>query len=154
MYWINKFSRQVQHTSRSQHSFRKGICTSTSLVNFLEDMYKTPDNKAAGFFLDLTKPCDMVGPGQHSQYSDLLQAGQSRDRILVGARFSTPVQTGPGAYPASYTIGTGSLLGVKRPRVVLTTHPHLEPRLKKQQSYISTPLWAFVACSRVNFTFM
>jgi hypothetical protein len=27
----------------------------------------------------------------------------------VGARFSAPVQTGPGAYPASYTMGTGSL---------------------------------------------
>jgi hypothetical protein len=31
-----------------------------------------------------------------------------------GARFSVPVQTGPGAYPASYTMGTGSLPGVKR----------------------------------------
>jgi len=27
----------------------------------------------------------------------------------VGARFSAPVQTGPGAHPASYTMGTGSL---------------------------------------------
>ena len=26
-----------------------------------------------------------------------------------GARFSAPVQTGPGAHPASYTMGTGSL---------------------------------------------
>ena len=25
------------------------------------------------------------------------------------ARFSAPVQTGPGAYPASYTMGTGSV---------------------------------------------
>ena len=31
-----------------------------------------------------------------------------------GARFSTPVQTGPGAQPTSYTMGTGSFLGVKR----------------------------------------
>ena len=31
------------------------------------------------------------------------------------ARFSAPVQTGPGAHPASYTMGTGSLPGVKRP---------------------------------------
>ena len=31
------------------------------------------------------------------------------------ARFSAPVQTGPGAHPASYTVGTGSFLGVKRP---------------------------------------
>ena len=31
------------------------------------------------------------------------------------ARFSTPVQTGPGDHPASYTMGGGSLPGVKRP---------------------------------------
>jgi hypothetical protein len=40
---------------------------------------------------------------------------RSRDRILVGARFSAPVQTGPGAYPASYTMGTGSFTGIKQP---------------------------------------
>jgi len=33
----------------------------------------------------------------------------------VGAKFSTPVQTGPGANPVSYTMGTGSLPGVKQP---------------------------------------
>ena len=32
-------------------------------------------------------------------------------RIPVGARFSSPVETGPGAYPAFYTMGPG----VKRP---------------------------------------
>ena len=32
-----------------------------------------------------------------------------------GARFSVPVQTNPGAHPASYRMGTGSFLGVKRP---------------------------------------
>ena len=32
-----------------------------------------------------------------------------------GSRFSTPVQTGPGAHPASCTMGTGSFPGVKRP---------------------------------------
>jgi hypothetical protein len=32
-----------------------------------------------------------------------------------GTRFSAPVQTDPGAHPASYTMGTGSLPGVKRP---------------------------------------
>ena len=32
-----------------------------------------------------------------------------------GARFSAPIQTGPGARPASCTMGTGSFPGVKRP---------------------------------------
>ena len=50
------------------------------------------------------------------QYSDSLRTGRSRDRIPVGARFTAPVQTGPGAHPASYTMGTGSFPGVKRPR--------------------------------------
>ena len=41
-----------------------------------------------------------------------------------GARFSAPVQTGPGAQPASCTMGTGFFPGGKRPgRVELTTHP-------------------------------
>jgi hypothetical protein len=32
-----------------------------------------------------------------------------------GARVSVPVQTDPEAHPASYTMGTGSSPGVKRP---------------------------------------
>jgi len=31
-----------------------------------------------------------------------------------GARFSAPVQTSPGAHPASYIMGSGSFPGVKR----------------------------------------
>jgi hypothetical protein len=40
------------------------------------------------------------------------------------------VQTGSGAHPASYTMGTGGTFpGGKRGRgVTLTTHPHLVPR--------------------------
>jgi hypothetical protein len=33
----------------------------------------------------------------------------------VAARFSALVQTGPGAHPNFYTMGTGSFPGVKRP---------------------------------------
>jgi len=32
-----------------------------------------------------------------------------------GARFSAPVQTGPGAHPASYTMGSESFLELKWP---------------------------------------
>jgi len=41
-----------------------------------------------------------------------------------------------GAHPASYAVGTGSFLGVKRPGHGTDYPP---PRLKKEQSYISTP---------------
>jgi hypothetical protein len=36
-------------------------------------------------------------------------------KIPVGARFFANVQTGPGAHPASCTMGTGSFPEVKRP---------------------------------------
>jgi hypothetical protein len=44
-------------------------------------------------------------------------------KIPVGARFSAPVQTGPGASPAPCTMGTGSFSGVKRRSVAFITHP-------------------------------
>jgi hypothetical protein len=49
------------------------------------------------------------GPRQRSRYSDSLRAERCRDPIPVRARFSAPVQIGPGARSASYTMGTGSL---------------------------------------------
>ena len=58
---------------------------------------------------------EMYGPRQLSRYSESLRPGRSKDRIPVGARFSAPVQTGPGAHPASYTMGTGSFPRVNRP---------------------------------------
>ena len=49
-----------------------------------------------------------------------------------GARFSAPVQTGPGAHPASCTMGTGSFPGVKRGQDVnLTPHPTSSAVVKK-----------------------
>ena len=56
----------------------------------------------------------MYGPRWFSRYSDLLRSRWSGDRIPMVSRFSAPVQTGPGAYPASYAVGTGSFPGVKR----------------------------------------
>ena len=50
-----------------------------------------------------------------------------------GARFSAPVQTGPGAYPASCTMVTESFPGVKSGRgVTLTPHPLLVPLVMKE----------------------
>jgi len=61
-----------------------------------------------------------------------LLAGRSVDRIPVGARFSAPVQTGPGARPASCTMGTGSFLGVKSGRDVTLTPTPSSTVVKKE----------------------
>jgi len=63
---------------------------------------------------------------------DSLQAGRFRDRILVGARFSAPVQTGPGANPVPYTLGTGAFPGVKRAGHGIDHQLHLAPTTKKE----------------------
>jgi len=58
----------------------------------------------------------------------------------VGARFSAPIQTSPEVHPASFTLGNGSFSQVHSCwGVVLTNHPHVVPRLKKEYSYTSAP---------------
>jgi len=70
-------------------------------------------------------------------------AGRSGDRIPVGARFSAPVQTGPGAHPASCTMHTGSSPEVKSGRsVTLTLQVLLVPWSRKSRSIPLLPLWA------------
>ena len=65
---------------------------------------------------------------QVSRYSNWLRAGRYGDRIPVEARFSAPVQTGPGAHPAPYTKGTGSFPGVKSGRGVTLSPPPFQCR--------------------------
>ena len=43
--------------------------------------------------------------------------------------------------------------GLSGQGVAKTTHPYLALKLKKEYRYISTPLWAFMAFSRISFTF-
>jgi hypothetical protein len=60
-----------------------------------------------------------------------------------GARFSALVQTGPGAHPASCTMGTGFFPGVKSGRsVTLTPQPLLVPWSRKGRAIPLLPLWA------------
>jgi len=86
----------------------------------------------------------MVGRDD-SWYSDSLWAGQSRAGILVGVRFSTSIHTGSGAHPASYTMGTGSFLGVKWPQRGIDHPPPSNATVKERvELYICSltdPLW-------------
>jgi len=76
------------------------------------------------------------------------------------ARFSAPVQTGPGAHTASCTMSSQSFPGVKSGRdVTLTPHPLLVPWSWKSRATPLLPIWAvrpvqsLSTCTRVTFTF-
>ena len=72
------------------------------------------------------------------RYSTWLRAGRSGIESRWERDFP-PVQTGPGAHPASCKMGTGSSPGLKCGRgVLLTTHPLLVPRSWEEYSYTST----------------
>ena len=90
-----------------------------------------------------------------------LRAGRSGDRIPVEERFSAPVQTSPRAYPASYTMGTGSIPGLKSGRdVTVTPHPLLVPWSRKIRAipllreWAERPVQSLSACTRVHFIFL
>jgi hypothetical protein len=71
-----------------------------------------------------------------------------------GARFSLPVQTDSEVHPASYTAGTRSLPGIKRPGCGVDRPPPSSAEVKESvELYLyssSGPLWPVL---RVNFTF-
>jgi hypothetical protein len=68
--------------------------------------------------------------------------------------YTSPVQAGPGAHPASCKMGTGSLTGIKCGRgVLLATHPLLVPRSWKSRATPLPTLWATPGLYRDHFTF-
>ena len=86
----------------------------------------------------------VCGPGR--------SVGIATDYGMVGrgiesrwGRDFSPVQTGPGAHPASCKMGTVSFPGVKYGRgVLLTTHPLLAPRSWKSRATPLPTLWATI----------
>jgi hypothetical protein len=57
------------------------------------------------------------------------------------------------AHPASCTMGTGFVPGVRRLGRGIYHRTHQKPRLKRSRAIPLLSIWAIVACSRVNFTF-
>jgi hypothetical protein len=70
-----------------------------------------------------------------SRYSDWLRTGRSGDRIPVGARFFSHIQTGPRTHPVSFTMATGSFPGVKRPGRGADHQPPSSAEVMKGWSY-------------------
>ena len=60
------------------------------------------------------------------------------NRIPLEAGFSTTVQSSTGDNPATRTVGTGPLLGLKRPGRGVDHQPPLTPRIKEEYSYTTT----------------
>ena len=84
----------------------------------------------------------MCGPGSSVGIATELRAGRSGIESQWGRDFP-PVQTGPGAYPTSCKMGTGSFPGVKCGRgVLLNTHPLLVPHSWKSRAIPLPTLWA------------
>ena len=71
-------------------------------------------------------------PGQLSRSSDSLRAGRSGDRMPLRTRFSSPVQTGPTAHPANYTLSTESLPAVIWPGRGVDHPPSSIPEVKER----------------------
>ena len=66
-----------------------------------------------------------------------------------GARFSLPLQTGPGALSASYTMDTGSFPWIKWPGRGIDHSPLCSTQVKERAELL--PLWNFMTCSRVLY---
>ena len=84
-----------------------------SALSFITAMFKSFPLVRMGSSVGIATGYGLDGPGIESRWE---------------ATFSAPVQTGPGAHPASCTMGTGSFPGVKSARgVTLTSNPLLVP---------------------------
>ena len=105
--------------------------------------------------------CTICGPGSSVGIATGYPLDGQGIESRWGAWFSAPVQTCPGAHPATCTMGALSFPGVKSGRgVTLTPHPLLVPWSRKSRAIPLLPLWAvrpvqsLSACTRVHFTFL
>ena len=93
--------------------------------------------------------CGVTGAGVAQSVQRLFTGWTVRGSNPGRGEDSAPLQTGCEAHPTSYTVGTKSFLGVKRPGRDVD---HPSPSSAEVKERVLT-LWAFVVCSRVNFTF-
>jgi hypothetical protein len=98
----------------------------------------TPSSKYAFIIHDRT----IIWKGQDGSVGIATRYGLDDPGIRSrwGARFSIPIHTGPGARPASYTMGTESFPGVKRPGPGIDHPPPSSAEVKERvQLYLYSP---------------
>jgi len=66
------------------------------------------------------------------------------------ARFSAPVQTGPGAHRASYTMGKGSIRGVKRLGRGVHHPPQPSVEVEERTSFLPDPYFMITLKSKIR----
>ena len=131
---INPYSRSCNSCSAKQSHI-----THLSAISMTVLIIPTPSFRGRDSSVGIATRYRLDGPGIQSRW---------------GARFSAPVQTGPGAHPASCTMGTGSFPGVKSPARGVDHPPPSRAEVEgRVELYICSPSGAFVACSREKFTF-
>jgi hypothetical protein len=82
----------------------------------------------------------MEGPGSVDGIATGYGLGGPGIESRWGRDFSAPVHTGPGTHPASCTMGTGSVPGVKSGRgVTLTPHPVYCRGHERVELYLYSP---------------
>ena len=125
------WNRGCPRPSYTIPSRKRVICCNGCSVPIALKVHKNPllraTNKSLGTIIRyihaLIQPMVIVNvpaitPGRDSSVGIATRYGLDGPGIESrwgGARFSAPIQTGPGARPASCTMGTGSFPGVKQP---------------------------------------
>ena len=71
--------------------------------------------------------------------------GRGIESLWGGGDFPQPFEPATGAHPNSYTMGTGSFSGVKRPERGVD-HPSSAEVNERVELYLYSPPWVFVAC--------
>ena len=143
---LRKISKERRSNFRRGGSLKTVLCTCRlkNIVHRRSNSAVFVKNVGRNSSVGIATGYGLDGPGIESRWQ---------------AIFSSPVQTGPGAHPASCTMGTASFPAVKSGRgVTLTPHLLLVPWSWKGRAIPLLPLWAvrpvqsLSACTKVTFT--
>ena len=123
-----KFLHKILAYSKSEHLMCKPVrpsaCFTHVNVRVRIYLYTYINSWSRDSVVRIAASYGLDGPGIESRW---------------GARFSALVQTGSEAHPASYTMGTGSFLGAKRPGRGVNHPPSRADAKERVQLYLYSP---------------